>query len=232
MIATIARLTLKRLFRGQAMWVALGIALLPVIVAAVLRESVHDPMARLTFTLDLYVVEMFVLAVVPAMFVASSIGEDIEDRTITYLWSRPLPRWHVLVGKTIALAPVAIAVTLAGWMLAVQVVTDARAPGWTLVALAGCALAVSMLAAGIATLAPRHGMALTIIYMLLFDLPIGEIPASLQALSITHNARLVAGIAAHGVHDVPDHLTPAITMAVIAGVWFTAGLVRIRRLES
>jgi len=232
MIATIAALTLKRLRRGRAMWVALGIAMLPVVVAVVIKSHLQDPLERAETIMDLYIVELLVLAVLPALFVASSIGEDIEDRTITYLWSRPLPRWHVLVGKTIALAPVAIAVTLAGWMLAVQVGTDARAPTWTLVALAGCALAVSMLAAGIATLAPRHGMALTIIYMLLFDLPIGEIPASLQALSITHNARLVAGIAAHGVHDVPDHLTPAITMAVIAGVWFTAGLVRIRRLES
>ena len=232
MIATIARLTLKRLFRGQAMWVALGIALLPVIVAAVLRESVHDPMARLTFTLDLYVVEMFVLAVVPAMFVASSIGEDIEDRTITYLWSRPLPRWHVIAGKLVALAPVAVIVTLLGWLAAMQVGTDTLAPTWTLIGIAAAALAISMVAAGIATLAPKHGMALTIIYMLLFDVPVGEIPASLQTLSITHQARGLAGIAMHGVHTVPDRLTPAITMTVIALVWLAVGMWKIRRTEA
>jgi ABC-2 type transport system permease protein len=231
-IGTIARLTLKRLFRGQAVWVALGIAVLPVIVAAVLRQAVHDPLERATFALDLYVVEMFVLSVVPAMFVASSIGEEIEDRTITYLWSRPLPRWHVTAGKLAALAPVAMIVSLLGWLAAMKVGTEAVAPKWTLVGIAAAAVAISLVAAGIATLAPKHGMALTIIYFLLFDLPIGEIPASLQTLSITHQARLIAGIAEHGVRNMPDRLTPAITMAVLALIWFSLGLWKIRRTEA
>lgn len=232
MIATIAQLTLKRMRRGQAVWVALGIAMLPVIVAVVLRQAVHDSMERLTFTLDLYVVEMFVLAVVPALFVSSSIGEEIEDKTITYLWSRPLPRWHVIAGKLVALAPIAVVATLVGWLLAIQVATDALAPGWTIVGIAAAAIAVSMIAAGIATLAPKHGMALTIIYMLLFDVPVGEIPASLQSLSVTHQARLIAGIAGHGVHAMSDRLTPAITMVIIAGAWLALGLWKIRRTEA
>jgi ABC-2 type transport system permease protein len=232
MISTIARLTLKRLMRGQAVWVALAISILPVIVALVLRQAVHDPMERLTFTLDLYVVEMFVLAVVPALFVSSSIGEEIEDKTITYLWSRPLPRWHVIAGKLVALAPIAMAVTLVGWLLAIQVASDRLAPAWTIVGLAAAALAISMVAAGIATLAPKHGMALTIIYMLLFDVPIGEIPASLQVLSVTHQARLLAGISTHGVHDSVNRVAPAITMAVLAGIWLALGLWKIRRTEA
>jgi len=232
MISTIARLTLKRLIRGQAMWVALGIAILPVIVAIVLRQAVHDRVERLAFTLELYVVEMFVLSVVPALFVASSIGEEIEDKTITYLWSRPLSRWHVIAGKLLALAPIAMGVTLVGWLLSIQVASDALAPAWTIVGIAAAALAISMVAAGIATLAPKHGMALTIIYMLLFDVPIGEIPASLQVLSITHQARLLAGISAHGVYDMTDRIAPAITMAVLAGVWLALGLWKIRRTEA
>ena len=60
MISTIARLTLKRMMRGQALWVALGIAMLPVVVAIVLHQAVHDPTDRLSFTLELFVVEMFV----------------------------------------------------------------------------------------------------------------------------------------------------------------------------
>jgi ABC-2 type transport system permease protein len=231
-IGTIARLTLKRLFRGRALWVAAGIALLPVIVAAVINRAAQSRMERLEITLDIYVVELLVLAVIPALFVASSIGEDIEDRTITYLWSRPLPRWHVIAGKLLALAPVAIAVVVGGWLVAIQIGTGQRAPLWTAIGLGAAALAISMAAAGIATLAPKHGMALTIIYMLLFDLPIGEIPASLQVLSITHQARRIAGIAEHGVHGVPDRLTPAITMAAIALVWFVLGLWKIRKTEA
>ena len=117
---------------------------------------------------------MFVLAVVPAMFVAASIGEEIEDKTITYLWSRPLPRWHVIAGKLVALAPIAIGSRSLAGSSRCRSAPDALAPS-TLVGIAAAALAISILASGISTLAPKHGMALTIIYMLLFDVPIGEI---------------------------------------------------------
>jgi ABC-2 type transport system permease protein len=232
MIGTIARVTLKRFSRGQALWVALGISILPAVVAMVLRQAVIDPTARQTFTLDLYIVEMFVLAVVPALFVASSIGEEIDDKTITYLWSRPLPRWHVIAGKLVALAPIAMALTLLGWLLSIKIATDQLAPAWTMIGVAAAALAVSMIAAGIGTIAPKHGMALTIIYMLLFDVPIGEIPASLQILSVTHQARRLAGIVPDGVQAGVDRLAPAITMLVIAGVWLLLGFWKVRRTEA
>ena len=231
MIGTIARVTLKRISRGQAVWVAFGIAMLPVIVAVFLRQAISDAHDRVGMTIDLYVVEMFVLAVVPALFVASSIGEEIEDRTVTYLWSRPLPRWHVLAGKLVALAPIAGVLVLGGWLLAIGVAYDRLAPVSTILAIAFATLAVSCVAAGIGTLAPKHGMALTIIYMLLFDLPIGEIPASLQILSISHQTRLLAGIGPHGVHDSAK-LAPAITIAVLAGIWLVAGLWKIGRTEA
>ncbi len=230
MIGTIARVTWKRTSRGQALWVALGIALIPVIVALVLRQAA-PPGDRAEFMLDLYVVEMFVLAIVPALFVASSIGEEIEDRTITYLWSRPLPRWHVIAGKLVALAPIAAALVLIGWQLAMYVAYDRFPPLWTTLAIGLASIAVSFVAAGIGTLAPKHGMALTIIYMLLFDVPVGEIPASLQILSVTHQARLVAGIAAHGIRDT-DRLVPAITLGVLAAIWLAIGLWKIRRTEA
>lgn len=229
MIGTIASLTLARLRRSRTVWAALGIAMIPVAAAVVLRgHFTHDPGAMMP---SLYVPQLLVLAVIPALLVASSIGEEIEDRTITYLWSRPLPRWHVIAGKLVALAPVAIAISLVGWILAVAIDTGGLAPARTILGLGAAALANSLIAAGIATVAPRHGMALTIIYMLLFDLPIGEIPASLQVLSVTHQARIIADIVVPGV--APESpVTGAITMAVIATIWFMVGLWRIRRLEA
>jgi ABC-2 type transport system permease protein len=222
MIRVIARLTLARMRRGRALWAALAIAMLPAAAAIVFRGRVHGESDRIEMLNGLYVPQLLVLAVIPAMFVAAPIGEEIEEKTITYLWSRPLPRWHVIAGKLVALAPVAVAITLAGWLLAVQIGLDERAPTDTLVGLGGAALAISMISAGIATLAPKHGMALTIIYMLLFDLPIGEIPASLQILSVSHQARAIAG----------GNTTALVTMAVLASIWLAIGLVRLRRLEA
>ncbi len=232
MIGTIAQLTLKRLLRGRAVWASLAIALLPAAAAIVLRQHVESAADRAEMITALYVPQLLVLSVLPALFVASSIGEEIEERTITYLWSRPLPRWHVIAGKLVALAPVTVAITLAGWLLAVKIGSSSTAPGSTIIGLGAAAVAISLVAAGIATLAPKHGMALTIIYMLLFDLPIGEIPASLQVLSVTHQARQIAGIASHGLHPVASRVTPAITMAVLAGIWLAVGLWKIRRTEA
>lgn len=231
MIGTIARLTLARLRRGRALWAALGIAMIPAMAAIVFHNQVHSDRDRAEMITALYVPQLLVLAVLPAMFVAASIGEEIEDRTITYLWSRPLPRWHVIAGKLAALAPVSVAITLGGWLLAVKLGSETFAPVRTIAGLGAAALAISMVSAGIATLAPKHGMALTIIYMLLFDLPIGEIPASLQVLSVTHQARMIAGIRTLGV-DPGSPVAPAITMAVIATIWLVIGLWRIRRLEA
>jgi ABC-type transport system involved in multi-copper enzyme maturation permease subunit len=231
MIRTIARLTLARLRRGRAVWAAFGIAMIPAMAAIVLRNQVRSEADRADMITALYVPQLLVLAVIPAMFIASSIGEEIEEKTITYLWSRPLARWHVIAGKLLALAPAAIAISLVGWLLAVQIGIDGLAPARTIIGLGAAALAISMVSAGISTLAPKHGMALTIIYMLLFDLPIGEIPASLQVLSVTHQARMIAGIRTLGV--LPGSpVMPAITMAVIGIVWLAIGLWRIRRLEA
>jgi ABC-2 type transport system permease protein len=231
MIGTIAGLTLARLRRGRAVWAALGIAMIPAMAAIVLRDQVHGESDRAEMITTLYVPQVLVLAILPALFVASSIGEEIEDRTITYLWSRPLPRWHVIAGKLVALAPVSVAISLVGWLLAVKIGIDAVAPARTVIGLGAAALAISMVSAGISTVAPKHGMALTIIYMLLFDLPIGEIPASLQILSVTHQARMIAGISSHGIAP-GGTAAPAITMAVIAAIWLGIGLWRIRRLEA
>ncbi len=232
MILTIARLTIARLRRGRALWAAIAIALLPAAAAVVLSRHAQTNDDRAEMITALYVPQLLVLSVLPALFVASSIGEEIEDRTITYLWSRPLPRWHVIAGKLVALAPVSIAISVVGWLLAVKIGSDWTAPPWTIVGIGSAALAISLVAAGIATLAPRHGMALTIVYMLLFDLPVGEIPASLQVLSVTHQARQIAGIASHGLHPVASRVTPAITMAILAGIWLAVGLWKIRRTEA
>jgi ABC-type transport system involved in multi-copper enzyme maturation permease subunit len=231
-LSTIAALTLRRLRRGRTQWVGLAIACLPIMFAAVISKAAphSEAIAWTGMLFDIFVIELLVLAVLPALFVASSIGDEIEDRTTTYLWSRPVARWTILIGKLVALAPIAVVLVVASWLAAVQLGANMMAPLSTTLGLAAAALAISIVAAGMSTLVPKHGMALTIIYMLLFDLPIGQIPASLQILSITHNASLIANLGLDSVDTGP--LAPAITIAVIAGFWLAIGLRRISRLES
>ncbi len=215
-VTTLASVTFKRLLRGKAIWICIAIALLPVIFATIAHGD-NKASKLLTF-------QVVVVALLAPFLVASSIGDDIEDRTLTYLWSRPLPRWTYVVGKLVAVAPIALVTVLASWVAACEVGLHSTPWKWSYIGLGGGTLAVSCVAAGIATLAPKYGTALSVSYMLMIDLVIGEIPANLQSLSIGRAAR---EIAKH------DHVGSSVTtLLVFAGIWLTIGFLRIRKIEA
>lgn len=229
-LAAIGELTLRRLWRGRALWVSVAIALLPVAFAAIFKSqaSAHEQRELPDI---LFVFELLLLAVVPSMFVSSSIGEEIEDRTTTYLWSRALPRWTIVVGKLLALVPIILVLVVGNWFLAMQV-GAASPPAMTYVALACGGIALSCLAAGLATLVPKHGMALTVCYVLFFDLPTGALPASIREISFTHHLRSLSDL-----RLMPPGLETSLPMsllglALLSTVWMAVALARIRRIES
>lgn len=216
---TMAALTWKRLLRGRALVVALLIALIPIAYVGAAGRGVGP---------ELFVFEALVTAVLAPMFVAASIGEDIEDRTTTYLWSRPIPRWAIVAGKLLALVPAATAVVLASWMIAANLAWHELPAARTSIALAVGVLAISVLSAGIASLAPRHGMALSIVYVLFFDSPLGVLPATLRELSITHQIRVLSG----GFPNENATNQAVIALAIMVTLWGVLAAWRMRRLEA
>jgi len=222
---TIAAVAVRRMLRGRALWVGAIIATLPIGYAALTAAKAESGQAGAA---KVFAFVQLMLAVLPALFVASSIGEDIEDRTITYLWSRPIPRWSVLVGKLIATVPVIWLLSIASWCLAILAGGQEPTAESCLALLLG-GTALSIIAAAIATLAPRYAMALTVVYMLFFDLPLGVMPAAIRYLSITHHDRTIADLAANA-EDSPT--SAAIGVIVIGAVWAVIALWRIRRVEA
>jgi ABC-type transport system involved in multi-copper enzyme maturation permease subunit len=217
-LRTIIGLTWRRLFRGRALWVSALIASLPVILTALLQGQDHN--------LEPIIIVMFlVMVLLPPMFVASSLGEEIEDRTTTYLWSRPIGRWTIVIGKLIALAPIAMMLVIGGGYLAIQIETGEPPSAAWIAGTAGGSLAISSMAAGVSVLVPKYGMALSIVYLVIIDLIVGAMPASINNISITKQVRSIA-------YETDSLAQPAITMAVLAGIWLAVALWRIRRLES
>jgi hypothetical protein len=219
-IATIVRVTLRRLARGKLLWVGVVIALLPVLVASLIRSR-PDALAK-TFG-----VIRLLLVVLPPLYVASTVGDDIDDRTATYLWSRPLARWTVLAGKLIALAPVVAALVVLAWVATCTLGLGRTPPMASLGAFVAGAIAVACASAAIATLVPKYGMAFSIVYVLV-DLTIGEIPASLRTLSITHHVKVLSGI----WPAQSDASSSMIALAVIPLLWLALGARRITRVET
>lgn len=218
---TMAGLTWKRLVRGRALWVCLVIAILPVLYAAAASRTGAPGQ-------ELFVFEVLVAAVLAPMFVASSIGEEIEDRTTTYLWSRPIPRWSIVVGKLLALVPVASVVVVGSWALSGQLAWHHGPTARTCAALVSGVFVLSVVSAGVATLAPRHGMALSICYILFFDSPLGVLPATLRELSVTHQVRALSGM----FTEETGTQVPLIALAALTAVWGLIAAARIRRLEA
>jgi ABC-type transport system involved in multi-copper enzyme maturation permease subunit len=212
---TLARVALIRVFRGRMLWIAVVTAVAPLPFAFWLRGR-QDALA------NAFTVARLLLAILPPWLVAASIGEELEQPT--YLWSRPLPRWTIIAGKLLALGPVATALTCASWMGAAALATSELPSARSIAALASGGLAISAVAAGIASLVPRHAMALAIVYAL-FDLLAGELPVSLHSLSMTHHVKLLSGVAGAPGTDV-------IALALIPIVWAALGVYRVSRREA
>jgi len=212
-LSALARVTLTRTFRSALPWIAVVIAALPAAVVAALKGHGADEALPL------------VLVVLPAMFVAPALGEEIEDRTGAYLWSRPLPRWTIVAGKLLALAPLCAALVAAGAILAALAGDAAlRSPvvivAYTLGTLGACACA-----AGVALRLPRHAMIFSLCYLAL-DWIAGRFVGSLHLVTVTYATRTIAGQTESGL------ATGVIALAAISAVWLAFAFARIGRIET
>lgn len=224
--AILGGIALRRLVRGKTLWIAGLLALCPVIIAAVLGR--RDREANWHETYNLLVVFM---VVVPPLVVASAVSDEIEDRTYTYLWSRPLPRWSMVAGKLVAGWPVAAAILAASAWASFQLISGHGdvPPGALGRGLLGCAVGVlgtSLVSAGFAALAPALAQRITYAYLFV-DLVLGNIDFSLRELSVTHHIRQLAGVADPGTSPLGD----AVWCIALGLFWLVIGLIRLGRAE-
>ncbi len=223
----ITALTWRRAVRGRTLWVTALLAVLPLFYAALTyRYAIgFQTMNATGFARGVFGIVMLTLAISPAMNVASSLGEELEERTSAYLWSRPLARWTIAAGKLLALAPV-VACGAVGGLIAAHAASDGNVPKpLALAGVAAAAVAFCVVAAAIATIAPKNGMTLAICYALFIDLAMGALPMSLRNISISYHANSIAGL-------TPDSAASgAVGITVVTTIWMVIGLWRIRRIE-
>jgi ABC-type Na+ efflux pump permease subunit len=218
-----ARWSAKRMMRGKTIWVAWMFGLLPVALAFVMKEA-GKPMQWS----EIFYPLVMLAGVLSPMFMASSLAEEIEDKTFTYLWSRPIPRWSVVFGKLLASIPIAGGIMCGTVAICFLFVKDGTADMLLrgLAASMAGAAGMCMVSAGFAILVPRAGMAVTYGYLLVLDLPIGEMPFSLRKISVTHQIRAIA---------VGDDGTPVwmalAWLAGVGGLWLAIAFWRLLRAE-
>ncbi len=229
-IGIMAGLTLKRVFRGKLVWFVFLTAGLPTVTALAMRSSsAHDPVKVATSTLS---VVQLLFAILAPMLTGSAVGDELGSKTTSYLWSRPVPRWTILVGKLVVLAPLTGLLLMVAWIASLAI-GGGLMSGQAIAAVGFGAMIVSVVVAAIATIGPKHGIAFSLLYVLVIDLGLALMPGSLSQLSLVHQTTVLAGLP-QGSAEPPlgSALGAALWLVGLAAIWLVVALRQLRTREA
>lgn len=226
----IARLTRKRLWRGKLLRIATILALAPALM--MLMVSPEAPDAH-HFS-ELFQVLAVLLVVIPALLLSPWLAEEMDDRTYTYLWSRPLPRGALMLGKLAAMLPVALglcALTVVvsfGIMFRGDIGDHTQVLAGSLLGLSAGAFAWCASAVGIGSLVPKYATAAVIVYFMFLDSALGGMPYSIQNLAMSHHVRTIASAVAD---DTSGLASSVIWLASMSAIWLGLAAWRVTVAE-
>lgn len=225
-LAALARLTWRRRLRGRAIWVSLLFMAGPTVMALVALDPYRPPSTVWNEALG---TAIGLLAILPPLHLAGAIGDEVDSHTYTYLWSRPIPRWSVLVAKLLALVPlVALSIVISvvpAWPISgIDAGLFFRCVG----ALVLGALATSAASAAIGTIVPRYPLPASIAFLLLFDITLGAIPFAGRNLSVSYHVRNLSGVFGEASSSAAEAL---IWCGAITALWTAIAIRRVSRAE-
>ncbi len=222
----IARLTLLRFMRSRVLLVAGVFALLPMVPFALGAGVDKDVDHRWQ---DYLTAMSYMHMLVASLLMAPAIAEEIEDKTYTYLWSRPIPRWSVLAGKLLTGTCVASALLVASALVA-TLVTGMPQPAVLVMSLLALVLGVAtvgVVASSLGVLLPKHAIAASLTYFMVVDLILGSIPFAAARISVSHNVAEIA-VGAADEASIPMSL---IWLGAVAAFWGLLALWILGRKE-
>jgi hypothetical protein len=185
-----------RAFQGRRGAVLLGLSALPVVVAWVIAHRAHHVGERHFLGVQLLFVFQFVVPLAGLFLGVAVLGDEIEGRTLTYLFTRPQPRPLVLLARyaglcTAFLVPLVATVVVTALVFATRV----KIPEWQILSTAGIAvLGFLTYAAVFAMLRLFVNRALFVGFILVFILEgfVSKIPKTgLSSCTVWHHLALL-----------------------------------------
>lgn len=190
-----------RTAKARRMWiVALGAAL-PPLIALVVEQSPRPTRALDVLTSLSFFLTLSMMAPLASLIVGSAVlGEEVEDRTITYLLTRPISRPAILIGRWLASATVLVVLFVASSAALVWIAEhfpqrgsprDAIPDGLGSAVIGASALAVTAYSAVFATLGvfTRHPMIVGLAYAFTIEGVLALLPGKNQSLTIQYYLR-------------------------------------------
>jgi ABC-2 type transport system permease protein len=225
-------LALLRIRRGRALWFAAAIGLLVIVLTLAIRVSGHVAPRPLWEAVTAYPLRYVMVVLVPFLFCATALSEEVEARTITYLFVRPAPKSAVLLGKY--LAGTAIAVALVSGTVAIVFVSAWIGAGaaipWAELGRAAGGFALTSACYGAMFLffgviwvdAPYL---LSLMYFGIVEIPLSLLPNIVHVASMSYHLTNLLGRTTHETNPVLATWNPVISMTVSAAVLGGVGLV-------
>jgi len=239
-MVTVFWLSLRQLTGRFRLAIVLFLAALPVGLAALVFGLAADDASYEEGFINLLFDLLIVGAIVPIItmaFSTAAFGNDLEDRTLSYLVLKPIPRWRIVLSKLLASMVVSGPLLIASGVVATFLGLEADAR--TAVAV-GVALFAGLSAyttifiwAGLIT---RWALPFALIYVFLWELLIGSFIESVGYLSVRgYTLAIMHGVDEKTFEELSSRVIefPA-ALASAAGVtvlffWLTVR--RLRRMD-
>ncbi len=197
--------TLPRLLRSRRTWLVAFLAFAPAAFALIAARLSSKPSPGLmAVAVGWMFLAQVVVPLASLILASAAVAEEVEDRTLTYLFTRPMPRPALLLGRWAAITLVLVVLFAASTWAFVAAASTARGEGPAIgegVAgplLAGVLAGVCAYGALAASLGAfvKHPIVVGLAYAFAVEGFLANLPGRNQLLTVQYHVRSL--IAAHG----------------------------------
>lgn len=235
MIGALFALSIRQAAAPRRLLLLGGISLLPVGLAAlVMALDEADLSGIVGGSYEPFVIS-FVLPLVVIVMAAGAFGNEVEDRTLSLLTTKPVPRWSLvlakLMGTIVVAGPMMVAVAVA-----LTAMPADRETGVIVAASVGAGAGVVVYSSVFtwAGLVTTRALAFGLVYVLLWEALITGILSGTRYLSVRS---YVIGIM-HGMEGSPfsenlaiGYTTAIVGCVVVTAVFFALAVRRLGRMD-
>jgi ABC-2 type transport system permease protein len=233
----IFRLTMGQILGQRRTLLMLVFAGIPILIAVVFRIGRNASEDPVDFLADFLLNNLIVQLIVPLtalVFGTAALGQEIEDGTVAYLLSKPLPRWRIVMEKVAAAwlvtaAAALVSVVGAGLVVVVGESSYRLIPAFVVATTLGALAYVSLFVC--LSVISRRALIIGLIYVFVWEASLTDAVSATRYLSIRECTLGIAGALADAPKaslDVP--LGPIESFAFLAAVAAGAILYATRSL--
>ena len=226
-------LSLRQMLGGKKIWILAVFLSLPILLLALILSQggfdIPEHAEDFALTVFLYVMYPQALCIFAALlYGASLLAAEIEEKTLTYLFTRALPRWKVLLGKYLATATALSLMTVASMSVAhllCGLPNGARTWMALAAAVTGACFAFTAVFCLLGLYVPRRAIPVGLIYAVVVEGVLSTVPAVVNELTVSYYLRSVSWhIAQVPLPEGADEDFQEVVLPLVAGAELSSAL--------